>query len=176
MIAPLLLASPVLEAAAVALGMVAPLIGLAAARARKANDERRLEIQGQIDALTARHAGDVAARDELVAQKDVQIDELNRRLEVAVQDMAGLKQDNGELRAEIANLKTGINQLQLMVGEFMKENKELKLENKEILKRYGEANEINKHLQIENRKANEASMQMMVEMMKMIKKDKPDDK
>ena len=83
------------------------------------NDALRQEFKNQIDSMKASHANDLRSRDEIIAQKSAEIKELRMRLDKALEEMVSLKQDNSNLRAEIANLKSQIGELQAIVVELL---------------------------------------------------------
>ena len=132
------------------------------------------DLQNQINTLNTSVANDLRSRDKLIAQKGAEIKRLKARLDQTVLEMTDLKQDNRQLRTEVANLSRQIDNLQAKVGQLLDENRELRRQNQEILKQNTEIQTENRQVQIENRQmlvdnkqTNETNNQILIQLMHM---------
>ena len=139
----------------------------------KINPPRRY-VQNQMNALKTSLENDMIARDERVEQNTAEISRLRARLDQALLEINGLKQDNRQLRTEVANLSRQIDNLQAKVGQLLDENRELRRQNQEILKQNTEIQTENRQVQIENRQmlvdnkqTNETNNQILIQLMHM---------
>jgi chromosome segregation ATPase len=114
------------------------------------NDSLRKEFQLELDNMKTNHANDLRSRDMIIAQKDIEIMNITQRLEQTLKDMEGLKQDNLQLRAEIADLKIQVGELQGVVRALLNDNKELKLQNQELKLQNQELKLQNQELKLQN--------------------------
>ena len=139
----------------------------------KINPPRRY-VQNQMNALKTSLENDMIARDERVEQNTAEISRLRARLDQALLEINGLKQDNRQLRTEIGSLRRKIGELVELGSQLLKDNEELRLQNQDILKQNTDMLTENRQMQLENRQmlvdnnqTNETNNQILIQLMHM---------
>ena len=116
-------------------------------------NEIRQEFESEINNLKISHANDMKSRDKIIAEKSAEIQQLARRLDQALKEIDGLKQENYHLIAEVASLKIQIDELTALIIQLVRENEQQMRQMEQILKQTS-------GMEIENRKILEQTMIM----------------